>query len=278
MAIKTKAQLQADTAALPAPITRAALITVLDDMIDSYEDIIQEYTTAQRDLLTPFEGQKIYNTTSNRLEYYSASQWTPMSQKETVAIDCSATPNYPEALIGDQYIVSVAGKIGGASGLDVYVGDIIYAIDDNAGGTQAGVGASWAICHSQSASDNPTFYAEIDLSSAEILALNGTPKEIVAAPGAGKVIVPLATVENFTYNSIAYATNTDLAIKHSTLAGNGNAVGSVGGTASVIYFSQFGSSLQAVANDSLVALVQTGNPTAGNSTATLGVYYKIHTL
>ncbi len=57
--------------------------------------------------------------------------------------DCSANPNYPAALKGDAYVVSVAGKIGGASGTSVDVGDVYVASADNAGGTQGSVGASW---------------------------------------------------------------------------------------------------------------------------------------
>lgn len=57
--------------------------------------------------------------------------------------DCSANPNYPAALKGDAYVVSVAGKIGGASGTAVDVGDWYIAEADNAGGTEASVGASW---------------------------------------------------------------------------------------------------------------------------------------
>ena len=59
--------------------------------------------------------------------------------------DCSANPNYPAALKGDTYTVSVAGKIGGASGTTVTAGAIYRALADNAGGTQAGVGASWTV-------------------------------------------------------------------------------------------------------------------------------------
>lgn len=58
-------------------------------------------------------------------------------------IDCSANPNYPAASKGDAYVVSVAGKIGGASGISVDVGDTVIAKADNAGGTQASVGSSW---------------------------------------------------------------------------------------------------------------------------------------
>lgn len=57
--------------------------------------------------------------------------------------DCSANPNYPAALKGDSYVVSVAGKIGGASGTSVDVGDVYAASADNAGGTEASVGTSW---------------------------------------------------------------------------------------------------------------------------------------
>lgn len=57
--------------------------------------------------------------------------------------DCSANPNYPAASKGDAYVVSVAGKIGGASGTVVDAGDWYIAIADNAGGTEAAVGASW---------------------------------------------------------------------------------------------------------------------------------------
>lgn len=61
------------------------------------------------------------------------------------AIDCSGNPNYPAASKGDAYYVTVAGKIGGASGASVDVGDMIVASADNAGGTQAAVGSSWFI-------------------------------------------------------------------------------------------------------------------------------------
>lgn len=59
--------------------------------------------------------------------------------------DCSANPNYPAASKGDSYVVSVAGKIGGASGTVVAAGDVYFATADNAGGTQAGVGTSWTV-------------------------------------------------------------------------------------------------------------------------------------
>jgi hypothetical protein len=59
--------------------------------------------------------------------------------------NCSTNPNYPAANKGDAYVVSVAGKIGGASGKSVDVGDVYLASADNAGGTEASVGTSWVV-------------------------------------------------------------------------------------------------------------------------------------
>jgi hypothetical protein len=59
--------------------------------------------------------------------------------------DASTNPNYPVASKGDMYVVTVAGKIGGASGTAVDAGDVYFAAADNAGGTQAAVGASWRV-------------------------------------------------------------------------------------------------------------------------------------
>lgn len=61
-------------------------------------------------------------------------------------IDCSANPNYPAADAGHVYKVSVAGKIGGASGPNVEAGDVLTCIvDGSASGNHATVGANWII-------------------------------------------------------------------------------------------------------------------------------------
>lgn len=51
------------------------------------------------------------------------------------AIDCSTNPNYPAGDAGHTYMVSVAGKIGGASGKVVIAGDMAIC---NTDGTTAG--------------------------------------------------------------------------------------------------------------------------------------------
>lgn len=58
---------------------------------------------------------------------------------------CAANPNYPAALKGDAYNVTTAGFVGGAAGKAVDIGDVVVATADNAGGSEAGVGASWIV-------------------------------------------------------------------------------------------------------------------------------------
>lgn len=61
-------------------------------------------------------------------------------------VDCSASPNYPAADRGWTYKVSVAGKIGGSSGIVVDVGDTLMCLTDGtASGNQATVGSAWNI-------------------------------------------------------------------------------------------------------------------------------------
>ena len=52
----------------------------------------------------------------------------------------------------------------------------------------------------------------IDLSSAEILALNGTPKTVVAAPGSGKLLQVLSATVKYTFVTAAYASGTTLRV------------------------------------------------------------------
>ena len=61
-------------------------------------------------------------------------------------INCSSNPNYPAANCGETYRVSVAGKIGGGSGPNVEVGDLLLCLTDStASGNHATVGAQWNI-------------------------------------------------------------------------------------------------------------------------------------
>lgn len=116
--------------------------------------------------------------------------------------------------------------------------------------------------------------ATVTISSAEILALNTTPKVLVAAAGANKAIIPTRITIKFKYNSVPYTTNLNILFKIGSdiLETSSGVLGqSVSSSASYSVSSYNVTSF----NTNLVAQVQTGNPLAGNSTMTIIVSYFI---
>lgn len=115
--------------------------------------------------------------------------------------DCSANPNYPAASKGDFYVVSVAGKIGGASGTVVEVGDAYFAEADNAGGTQAAVGTDWSVIQANIVGGTITELDDVpdvnapSPSNGDVLTWDSTPGEWTPQPlpGAGAFVIDDAT-------------------------------------------------------------------------------------
>lgn len=61
-------------------------------------------------------------------------------------ISCASNPNYPLANAGDSYRITAAGRIGGASGPVVEIGDVLICAQDNSSaGDHATVGSNWVI-------------------------------------------------------------------------------------------------------------------------------------
>lgn len=65
--------------------------------------------------------------------------------KSPLDLDASTNPNYPAAVKGDNYMITVAGRIGGASGPEVEVGDWAINKANSAAGNHATVGTNWYI-------------------------------------------------------------------------------------------------------------------------------------
>lgn len=98
------------------------------------------------------------------------------------AIDASTNPNFPAAVVGDTYKISVAGRIGGASGTVVEVGDTIIATADNAGGTLASVGASWTTLQTNTVAATDTVAGTVELATvAEAQAKTDTTRAVTPA-------------------------------------------------------------------------------------------------
>ena len=134
MSVKSKVQLASDIA---ASTFTAPQQVILDDMVDSYEDIFSQLTTVQRNLLTPTLGLMIYNTDTDLYEYWNGVTWL-------------------------------------------------------------GVGNSLS-----------QLSIKVNLSSAELLALNTTAKVLVAAQGAGYSIAPISLLYRYTYATTEYDFDSD---------------------------------------------------------------------
>ena len=113
-------------------------------------------------------------------------------------IDASTNPNYPAGDKGDTYKVSVAGKVGGASGVNVQVGDMVICTTDGSSvGDQATVGSNWNVIQSN------VEYATLG--------------EAEAKSDAGKIITP-SVLTNFTLKktfTIGDGSATSIACTHS---------------------------------------------------------------
>lgn len=125
-------------------------------------------------------------------------------------LDCSANPNYPAANAGDLYKVSVAGKIGGASGPNVEAGDTLYCTaDSTASGNHATVGSSWAILQ---VNVDGAVTGPASATSGNLAVFSGTSGKVIADGGP----VPAGTV-----TSVALSVPTGLSVSGSPIAGSG---------------------------------------------------------
>lgn len=122
---------------------------------------------------------------------------------------------------------------------------------------------------------------QVELTSAEILALYTTPKELVEAPGAGKVLEFLSAVLFLDYGTATYATYGDLTVNlHTTgtaLSDTVAAADLVQQTADAYRVMQVLSADVALkANEALELRCGTGNPVTGDSTIKVLIRYCIH--
>ena len=123
---------------------------------------------------------------------------------------------------------------------------------------------------------------EIDISAAEILDLFDTPKELVAAPGIGRVLEFLSIVIFLDYGTEIYATYGNLTVNYhdaNTAVSNQLDEGTylfnnadIYGVAQVL-----DAEVTLVANDALELRCGTGDPTAGGGgTLKVRIAYRIH--
>jgi len=118
--------------------------------------------------------------------------------------------------------------------------------------------------------------AQVTLTTAQVLALNSTPIEVVAGI-TGKEIQVVNASMHLQYNTTAYATNTNMVLKASSAAAADiqARVGINETSDSLGSFDLLSTNLNIVTGDALVVSVDGGNPTAGDSDIVVDVLYRI---
>jgi hypothetical protein len=93
-------------------------------------------------------------------------------------IDASTNPNYPDGDAGHTYRISVGGKIGGASGINVETGDLVLClVDGTVSGDQSTVGTKWNI--SQVNIDGAVVSSETVTADNDFVTFSGTSGKVV---------------------------------------------------------------------------------------------------
>lgn len=119
----------------------------------------------------------------------------------------------------------------------------------------------------------------VTVTTAEILALFTTPKELVAAPGAGKVLEFCGAVFFIDFNTTAYTTRGDLTVAcYTTVVSDSVAAAALVQQADDCYEQMFPLAVETelVANKPLNLYCATGNPLAGDSPIYVSISYIVH--
>jgi hypothetical protein len=133
--------------------------------------------------------------------------------------------------------------------------------------------------------DEPTVqYAEVEISAAEVLDLFATPKELVAAPGAGKLLEFISLLLAYDWGTVAYTIGTagNLQVKYTD--GSGVAVSTTRAATGFLdavadalsSLDKLEATVEPVANAPLVLTIATASPTAGDSPIHARVAYRVH--
>lgn len=130
-------------------------------------------------------------------------------------------------------------------------------------------------------------YAAVEITSAELLALYTTPKELVAAPGAGKVLEFVSLMLAYDYGTTEYTIGSagNFQVKLTDKSGQSvsearAATGFIDQTADIIWLAPSinaasGGSGGGSANVPLVLYLATANPTSGDGVLHAKVVYRV---
>ena len=233
-------------------ITGAKVNNVLKDIVESYQDVIQQLDTTAINALTPTLNQIVFNTDTNYLMQYNGSLWVSL-----VAV-----------LIGNTAAINASTPKEG----QLFYNTTTKTLSFGDGVTHVGVQTDDCTCVQS---------VKVTLSSAQILNSFTTNIQLIAAPGAGKFIDVHSIVIKYNYVTSQYATNTSANIyignSNYTVCNNININFSENTLEKLAMIDNI-APLSDLANKALIYEAITGNPTAGDGTIDVYITYQIITL
>jgi hypothetical protein len=125
-------------------------------------------------------------------------------------------------------------------------------------------------------------FAKVTITSAQLLNMNTTPITLVAAQGAGKVIVPYSVLLRYRFGTIEYQTNFNITLSPNNSLWQVNYNGAISGNQDKYSSRSINPTVSlggAIVDDlPLTVGVQIGNPTAGDGELDVYVSYYVLTL
>ena len=189
------------------------------------------------------------------------------SSKNTFSITSSLTGAGGHGISQSGGSTSI-GHIAGMSGNNtkITIDDVNESIELNVGGS------------TYQASDIPKSI-KVSVSSAEILSLNTTPKELIPAPGAGKYIDIISAQFSLTYGTTDYSYSpspSDVTLTYGTNQCSGRI--SLNASTTTFQVIPIASVYDISTNTAVNFYCSTGNPTSGDSTVDIYLTYRVVTL
>ena len=232
-------------------ITGAKVNNVLKDIVESYQDVIQQLDTTAINALTPTLNQIVFNTDTNYLMQYNGSLWVSL-----VAV-----------LIGNTAAINASTPKEG----QLFYNTTTKTLSFGDGVTHVGVQTDECTCVKT---------VKVTLSSAQILNSNTTPVELIPAPGVEKVLLIHDMVVRYPDSTTPYATNTNGIVKYSSSSTSlfSSNIDLTDVLSDCEVFNANKDSEKIAVNDSLIFTTETGNPTAGNGEFVIILTYQIITL
>jgi len=193
----------------------------------------------------------------------------------------SILASYPR-MVGSLRGTNMSGFLSKTELEGLVTGSVLTADLDDLAVTTPKVGP--AAITSPKLDESAVQYAEVEISAAEILDLFATPKELVAAPGAGKLLEFISLLLAYDWGTVAYTIGTagDLQVKYTD--GSGVAVSTTRAATGFLdavadtlsSLDKLEATVEPEVNAPLVLTIATASPTAGDSPIHARVAYRVH--